>query len=125
MKVKEAIAEADGLKANMLPTEQKLKWLTRLDMRVKQEIIDTHELNEGEEAPTAPAYTKDSMETELLVPEPHAEMYVHWLSAQIDYSNMEFDGFNAANAMFDRVFNSYRNYYNQHHRPKSAGKIYY
>lgn len=125
MKVKEAIAEADGLKANMLPTEQKIKWLNRLDLRVKQEVLDTHLYNEGETEATTPAYTTDNMEAELLVPEPYAEMYVHWLEAQIDYSNMEYDGFNAANAMFESVFSNWRNYYNQHHKPKSAAKIYY
>jgi hypothetical protein len=125
MKVKEAIAEADGLKANMLPLEQKIKWLNRLDLTVKQEILDTHEYNTGETEPATPAYTKDNMETELLVPEPFAEMYVHWLEAQIDYANLENEGFNAANAMFESVYSKYRNYYNQHHRPKSARKIYY
>lgn len=125
MKISEAISEADGLRANMQPTEQKVKWLTRLDMKVKQEIIDTHELNEGETEPATPVYSISNMETALLVPEPFAEMYVHWLVAQIDYANMEYDGFNAANAMFESVYSNYRNYYNQQHKPLSCKKIYY
>jgi hypothetical protein len=125
MKIIEAINEADALKANALPETIKIKWLSRLDQKIKQEIIDTHELNEGEEEPVISDYTPENTETELLVPEPYAEMYIHWLSAQIDYYNMELDGFNAANAMFESVHESFRNAYNASHRPKGAKKRYF
>lgn len=125
MKIIEAINEADMLKANALPATIKIKWLSRLDQRIKREIIDTHEFNEGEEEPAPINYTPESTETELLVPEPYAEMYTHWLSAQIDYYNMELDGFNAANAMFESVYENFRNAYNASHRPKSARKRYF
>lgn len=125
MKVKEAIAEADALKPNVITPSQKIKWLSRLDLRVKQSVLDTHLYNEGETEPTFTGYTDDSMETELLVPEPYAEMYIHWLSAQIDFANIEYEGFNAANAMFESVFGDYRNAYNRDHMPKGTRKTYY
>lgn len=125
MKVKEAIAEADELKPNVISQGQKIKWLSRLDLRIKQNILDTHLYNEGETAPEFSGYTDASLEAELLVPEPHSEMYVHWLSAQIDYYNMEPDGFNAANGMFESVYTAFRNYYNQHHMPAGTRKTYY
>lgn len=125
MKIIEAITETDNLKVNAFPVTAKIKWLARLDLRVKNEIIDTHELNEGETAPGSIDYGPDDTGTVLLVPEPYAEMYVHWLEAQIDYYNMEYDGFNAANAMFDSVYESYRNFYNREHKPKSRQKTYF
>ena len=125
MKIIEAITEADSLKANAFTVTAKIKWLSRLDMRVKNEIIDTHELNEGETAPASLDYGPDDAETVLLVPEPYAEMYIHWLEAQIDYYNMEYEGFNAANSMFDSVYESYRNYYNRDHAPKGTKKTYF
>lgn len=115
MKISEAIEEVNGLKANMYTDEDKLKWLNRLDMRIKQEIIDTHEGSE-EYADFQP-YTADDMDKELLVGEPYAEMYIHWLEAQIDYNNMEYDSFNSSNTMFESVYSSFRNAYNASHMP--------
>ena len=125
MRIIDAINEADTLKPNDFPASIKVLWLYRLDLRVKRDIIDTHEYNEGEEEVSITKYSPENTEQELLVPEPYSEMYVHWLGAQIDYNNMEFDGFNAANAMFESVWQSYRNSYNQSHAPKSKKKIYF
>lgn len=125
MKVIEAINEADSLKANALPLSMKIKWLSRLDLRIMREIVDTHEYNEGEEEISFDGYTDEDTEEELLAPEPYAEMYIHWLSAQIDYYNMELDGFNAANAMFESVYENFRNAYNASHKPKTARKKYF
>lgn len=125
MKVIEAINEANSLKANALPLSMKIKWLSRLDLRIMREIVDTHEYNEGEEEISFDGYTDEDTEKELLAPEPYAEMYIHWLSAQIDYYNMELDGFNAANAMFESVHENFRNAYNASHKPKTARKKYF
>ena len=125
MKVREAIAEADELKPNVISQGQKIKWLSRLDLRIKQNILDTHQYNEGETPSTFSGYTENSLDEELLAPEPHSEMYVHWLAAQIDYYNMEIDGFNAANSMFESVYSAFRNAYNQSHMPTGTRKTYY
>ena len=125
MKVRNAIEEADTLKVNMYPTEIKIKWLRRLELRIKREIIDTHKYNEGEEEITVPDEDGFDLESDLIVGEPWSEMYVHWLEAQIDYNNMEYDGFNAANAMFESVFESFRNAYNEEHMPYGCGLLYF
>jgi len=70
-------------------------------------------------------YGEDDGEKELLVGQPHDELYLRWLEAQIDYHNMEYDSFNNSNAVFDAVFSSFRNAYNQSHMPKGTRKIYY
>ena len=125
MKVIEAINEVDNLKANMFTLQDKIKWLSRLDLRIKEQIIDKYEYNEGEEEVTFSGYGPDDTEAELLVGEPYAEMYIHWLEAQIDYNNTEYDGFNAANAMFESVYSSFRNAYNASHLPKGRKRIYF
>lgn len=125
MRIIDAINEADTLKPNDFPASIKVLWLYRLDLRIKRDIIDTHEYNDDEEEVTIPEYSPDNTEQELLVPEPYSEMYVHWLSAQIDYNNLEYEGFNACNAMFESVRQSYRNSYNQSHMPKGKEKIYF
>lgn len=125
MKIHEAIAEVDSLKPNMFGEGDKIKWLSRLDARIYEKIILTHEYNTGEEEVVFDGYTEGDGEKELLVGQPYDEMYIRWLEAQIDYNNMEYDNFNNANAVFESIYSSFRNAYNQSHLPKSSGKIFY
>ncbi|MBO4915194.1 MAG: hypothetical protein J5449_08305 [Oscillospiraceae bacterium] len=125
MTIHDVIAEVDKLKPNMFDEKDKIKWLSRLEQRIYQDIILTHEYNTGEEEIVFNGYTEDDGEQELIVGEPHDEMYILWLAAQIDYYNMEYDSFNSSNAMFDSVFRSFRNAYNQSHMPKGTRKIFY
>ena len=125
MTVIEAINEIDLLKPNQYGMPEKIKWLSRLDRRIYEQIILTHEYNEGEEPVVFDGYDESDAETELLVGEPYDEIYVHWLGAQIDFSNLEYDGFNASNAMFESVFTQFRRAYNQSHMPKGEHKKYF
>ena len=125
MTVHKAIAKADLLKPNMFGEAEKIEWLSRLEMRIYQEIICTHEYNEGEEEITFNGLTEGDGEKELFAGQPYDEMYIHWLEAMIDYYNMETEGFNNANTVFEAVFGSFRNAYNQSHRPKGVRKRYF
>lgn len=125
MKVSEAIAEVDKRKPNAHTVKEKIRWLSRLERRIYDEILLTHELNEGEALPESTSFGENDTEKELLVGEPYDELYLHWLEAQIDYVDMEFDGFNAANTLFESVYGAFRNAYNQSHMPKGRKKIYY
>ena len=125
MKVIDAINAVDNLKPNMYQMPEKIRWLSNLDLRIKNDIYDTHEYNEGETETDFDGYTEEDTEEELLVGAPYDEMYVLWLAAQIDFNNMEYDGFNNTNAMFNSVYSSYRNDYNQKHMPKTTVKRYF
>ena len=122
MTVMEAIEEVDKLKPNLFDVANKISWLSRLDYRVYHELWETHQ---HDTLPEYNGYTKDDTDTELLVEEPWAEMYVFYLSAMIDFHNMEYDGFNASNAMFENKWSEYANHYNQEHMPLTAVKQYY
>lgn len=126
MTVNEAIAEVDHLKPNMFEPADKIRWLSRIDGRIFNDIICTHKFNEDENPITEFAgYTVNDMDKELLVGAPWDELYIRWLEAQIDYSNMEFDNFNNSNAVFDSVFSAFRSAYNRSHAPLGTRKIYY
>jgi len=125
MKIHDAIAEVDSLKPNMFGEEAKITWLSRLDARIYQEIICTHDRNPDETEITFTGYTADDGEKELLVGQPYDEMYIRWLEAQIDYNNMEYDSFNNANGVFEAIYSSFRNAYNRCHMPKGAKKTYF
>ena len=123
MKIIDAITQIDNLKPNNYTQEDKIVWLSRLDEMVKKEIIDTHE---GGEDVVFEGYTEETpVETELLVPSPYDEIYPRWLEAQIDYANSEYGRFNNSMTMFNTSFGGFSNYYNRHHLPKGASRIYF
>ena len=120
MTLMEAINEADRLKPNAYSTEDKLRWLERLDRRIWREILQTHE----GEAGSFPSYGPGDAQASLLAQPPYDEMAVHWLCAQIDYYNGELDSFNASNAMFEALYDRCRCAFHRQHKPRSGEKHY-
>ena len=118
MTLAEAIQRCDTLKPNSYTAPEKIEWLSRLDGRVKLEIIDTHE---GAEDVVFEGYTEDTslLDTVLLVPSPYDEIYLYWLQAQIDYNNGEINKYNNNISMFNSAYSDYASYYNRTHMPLS------
>ena len=106
----------------MYGVQDKIKWLSRLDRRIWRNIILTHEDRPEEDFED---YTEDDQDKELLVGSPFDELYIHWLAAQIDWYNMEYEAFNNSNAMCDAVYSAFRNDYNREHMPLETEKVYY
>ena len=119
MTINEAISRCDDLKPNSFTHADKVEWLSRLDGRIKNDIIDNHE---GAEDITFNGYdiATDS-EKKLLVPAPYDDLYIHWLHAQIDYNNGEIYKYNNCMAMFNSSLQTYSDYYKRHHMPKAKG----
>jgi hypothetical protein len=116
MTVMEALHRADALKPNMYTNAEKIKWLSILDGIIKKEIIDTHE---GGEDVIFEGYEEDvELTTELLVPAPFDDIYIHWLEAQIDYTNGEYGKYGNSKAMYNTSYDAYKNHYNRTHMPK-------
>lgn len=120
MTISEAIREADRLKPNGFETEQKLRWLERLEKRLRQEIL----LQDGGTVPEPGPFGVEDLDRPLQLSAPFDEMYVHWLCAQMDYYEREFGGFNAANALFEAVYGRFRNAWNAAHPARGAKKRY-
>ena len=114
MTIIEAINKIDSLKPNAYTQTDKIRWLSLLDGRVKEEVIDTHE---GAENTTFNGYNDEELETELLIPYPYDEVYSLWLEAQIDYANNEYGRYNNSIAMFNATYSSYERWYNRNHMP--------
>ncbi len=115
MTIMEAIYRADAQKPNVYPQEEKIRWLSALDGVVKKEIIDTHE---GGEDVVFKAYDNLSdLNTELLIPAPYDEVYIHWIEMHVDYANAEFGKYNNSKAMYSTALLAYEKYYNRTHKP--------
>ncbi len=121
MTAMDAIREADRLRPNSYPAEDKLRWLARLEARIREEIL----LGREGEAPATAETDPDSPDRQLTAEAPYDEVYVHWLCAQMALYEQELESFNAANALFEAVFGSFRSAYNREHRHCSAAKRYF
>ena len=116
MNIIEMITDVDAMKPNGYEQLFKVQWLSQLDGRIKDEIIDTHE---GGEDVTFSGYNADTpIDTELLVPHPYDDVYRYWLEAQIDYANGEYTKYNNSMAMFNEAYSAYYRYYHKAHMPK-------
>ena len=117
MTIIDAINKIDSLKHNTYTLEDKLQWLSRLDGMVKNHILDTHR---GEAVSFTGYDDSTDLHTQLLVPEPYAEMYLRWMEAQMDYHNGEYRKYNNAMDMFHTAYRGFERYYNRTHMPKGS-----
>ena len=116
MKIKEAINGIDSLNHTTDTQIAKVQWRSRVDWMVNKHIIDTHE---GAEEVSFTGYDDmTDLNTELLVPAPHDELYLRWMEAQIHYHNGEYGKYNNAIDMFNTTYEDYKRYYNRTHMPK-------
>ncbi len=137
MKVKDAIAYADGLKPNQHTQENKIRWLNTLDVKIVREVIMTHWQPEDD------AWTPEDIEegviydwtatgddlaevldTELVVPEPWAtDVYNNYLQMMIDKENGETAKYNNSRAHFTEAFTDYTADYNRSHLPIKRARM--
>lgn len=123
MKINDALSRVENLKPNDYSKDNKIGWLSELDLQIKTEVLDTYE---GSENISFSGYTDEtSEETELLVPDPFSEMYIHYLNAKIDYYNGELKNYNTNITMFNTVFDNFRAHYSRTHKSKGVSKITY
>lgn len=121
MTVMDAIRDVDRLRPNGYQTEDKIRWLERLEKRIWKEILRRYD-TEAEEPQTEDYSYPDWT---LTAGSPYDEMYIHWLCAQMAFYDQEFEIFNASNELFEAVYGRFRNYYNRTHMPLSARKRYF
>lgn len=113
----EAIQRTDAIKPNTYSQSDKIRWLSTVDQTVKEQIVDKHE---GGEGVVFVAYTDETpLDTELLVPAPFEEIYLYWLSAQIDFWDREMGMFNNNMTMYTNAYNEYERHYRREHMPKA------
>lgn len=120
MTIIEAINRVDTIKPNSYGQTEKIRWLSDLDGIIKTEIFDTHE---GGEDISYSGYTADTaLDTELLVPSPYDEVYIHYMEMRIDYTNNEYGKYNNSMVMYNTAYSAFERYYNRNHMPISHGQ---
>lgn len=114
MTINDAITEIDTIKPNQYPDELKVRWLSVLEGKIIDEIILTHQLAEVVEFN---GYSIDDMETELIVPDTYADVYIYYLMAMIDATNNEGTRYSSSMQQFNSAWQDFANYYNRNNMP--------
>lgn len=120
MNINKAISETDFLVHNTFERERKIEWLSVADGIIQKTIIDTHE---GGTSDFHGYDVNTPGETELIVPAPWDECYIHWLASKIHYANGEYTKYNNAVAMYDNMVQKFKNEYKKTHASKSSGRF--
>lgn len=118
MLIAEAIETADRLKPNAYSREEKVKWLSDIDMQIYREIILTHE-GEMEDFIGYDGET-DIESTRLIAPPPYDELYIHGLKRQIDLNNEEYAKYNNDCLLFNSAYTNFYDWYNREHESRSV-----
>lgn len=112
MTCRELIERTDRLRPNAFPFEDKLAWLSQLDLRAFEEVILTHE----HEAGITFAGHHDG-EAQALIPPPWDEVYHYYLCMQMDLSGREIPMYNNDRALFTSAFVTWQDKVNRERMP--------
>lgn len=123
MKINEAIAKCDIVYPNTISNTEKIALLSQLDGKVKAEVFDKYESNDGE---GFSGYTEDTSEdTVLLVSFPYDTIYVSWLVAHMYLLMEEHDKYNDWQLIFNSEWEEFERRYAQTHAQKAPNSFTY
>ena len=134
MTIQELLNQVDDLKPNQYTDANKLAWLSKIERTLYVELFSKHEDDPTEEISVDPEtgeetvtrgfndYTEDTdQDTELLVPEPYTDLYLHYICAQIDYWNGEMARYQNSSLMFNTAYQNFVNYWVREHKTLQDG----
>jgi len=122
MTIGEVLAEVDEINPNTIDDAVKIGWLSKLDGRIFDETILTHEhdlVDDGEGNLVEPTFTQYELDenTELLIPDTYSDTYRDYLMAMIHYANGETERYTNSMIMYNTNLQDYKNWYNRTHKP--------
>lgn len=121
MMITYAIEIADEMRPNLYSKEEKTRWLSELDGRIRNEILLGRE---GVEAGAPPDYHWQTDANKALLAEvPYDYLYTYWLFMRIDYLSGETTRFNNSAVLFNTAWMNYANFINRTHPLRTAGRV--
>ena len=117
MTIQTILDKIDEMKANTVPAHDKIAWLSELDAKVYREVYMTHEgmpagiVFEGYDMGTDPS-------TPLLIPDGYSDVYVHYLSAEIDNVQRETGEYTKNKIRFNNSWQTFCDYWARTHMPR-------
>lgn len=111
----EVIAEADAIRDNNIPDDQKCKWIERFEQELQEKLYRFYNTK-------GTAIGTVSLSTELSVPEAFADLYVSLLASKIDYANGEIDRYNNDLQLYNYYKKSFEEWYVSTHQSNITAK---
>ena len=118
MTIKECIDVVDNLKPNQYSIEDKVSWLTFLDMTIINEVLKTHEGYDGRYDDFT-GYSPDNLSVGLIVQSPYDRVYTAYLKMKIDEENGETARYNNSVTLYNSYLMEYKKWYNANYLPLS------
>lgn len=147
MKIADVLAEVDELKPNQYDDSLKIQWISRLEGKIYNDVVMTHEMNlkktdssddieslipadedaeeeteETEEVEETEegfgGYTEADINTTLIAEDTYADMYKYYVMAMIDFAAGETARYTNSMIMFNQAYSDYCHYINRTYMPK-------
>lgn len=116
MTLAELIAYVDQIRPNAFDKDVETGWVTEIEHKVYDQVV-SRAVDAGD---FYGPYTYDEdAERPLLVDDAHKGVYVYYLLAQMDYTNMEIDRYDADVSMYQAAWDDFAAEYRRNHLPKS------
>lgn len=123
MTISEAISTVDKLKPNTYEQEEKIRWLSFLDMTINKEIIYSYAIGNPYDFKGYDGNTP--IDTVLIAESPYDEIYIKYIETQIDYYNGDTVSYENSCRMFNALFEDYKNYYSRNFKSEKTKKLVY
>lgn len=109
--IKQIIDFVDDIKPNAFTEEQKTTWLSNLEGRIILEILlqSTQDVIEYK--------WPEDQDHQVLVSPPYDTMYNHYLEAQIDYYNGEYNKYQNSMMMFNASWGEFARWFGRMYDP--------
>lgn len=122
MNIGKALADTAELKRHEFTDARLIGWLNDLDSAIWKEFISLFDVETTEPEAYDPA-AESINDTVLLVPDPHSEMYLLYLSSKIDYWNGDIERYNNSMLMYNAQYELFRCWYNKNNTRKKYASI--
>lgn len=119
MTVGHALAEADSLWPNAYSDQTKIKWLSRCESTIYNEIIRYY----FPKPKPFCGFGDNDTEKMLIAPEPYDQLYIYWLEAMIHYADGEIPKYNNAIAQYQAMMQAFKKWYAKHKLPGFGGRF--
>lgn len=115
MTLAELIAEVEECRGSQFGADKLTGWVNEVENKVVEQIINRAK---GNDVTFTPYKYEADVETILMVPDTHKDLYETYIYAKIDYINNEIDAYNADAAMHAAAWDDYAAEYRRGHFPK-------
>lgn len=100
---------------NSVEDNLKISWIKKCEMMIINDTILTHEDAPSGEFLDEHINTFD-INTELLVPEPYDDIYIHYLAQRTAMNNNDLKMYNTSSELYNNVLLKYKQKYNREHK---------